>query len=59
VRKGRALPTSWNGYKVVDGDISDYRPDDEKGVIVGLRFKLVKEKEINASLSTNKFVVTI
>jgi hypothetical protein len=59
VCKGQALPTSWQGYKVVDGDISDYRPDDERGVIVGLRFKLVKEKEINSSLSTNKFVVTI
>jgi hypothetical protein len=32
-------------YKVVDGDEHDYRPNDEKGVVVGLRTKGVSEEK--------------
>lgn len=38
-RKGEALPTTWQGYRVIDGDESDLRFLDEAGVIVGLRAK--------------------
>lgn len=52
-RKGATLPTTWNGYRVVDGDLSDVRPADpgaynpangaasldHRGVVVGLRAK--------------------
>jgi hypothetical protein len=38
-KKGNALPKTWNGFKVVDGDISDLRFLDKKGVVVGLRAK--------------------
>jgi hypothetical protein len=38
-KKGKALPKAWNGFKVVDGDISDLRFLDKKGVVVGLRAK--------------------
>ncbi|PWT72770.1 MAG: hypothetical protein C5B60_09120 [Chloroflexi bacterium] len=37
--KGKALPTNWQGYRVVDGDESDLRFLDDKGVVVGLRAK--------------------
>jgi hypothetical protein len=39
-RKGQPLPATWQGVKVVDGDIDDLRFLDEKGgVVVGLRAK--------------------
>lgn len=38
-KKGEALPSTWNGVKVVDGDESDLRFLDDKGVVVGLRGK--------------------
>jgi hypothetical protein len=37
--KGQSLPKTFKGYKVINGDESDYRPNDEKGVIVGLKYK--------------------
>lgn len=39
VKKGQPLPESWNGYKVIDGDLSDDRTLDPGGVVVGLRQK--------------------
>lgn len=43
VKRGHALPATHtiNGVSaaVIDGDLTDYRPDDVRGVIVGLRAK--------------------
>jgi hypothetical protein len=39
VKPGRDLPTEWNGYPVVDGDLTDLRSRDPRGVVVGLRAK--------------------
>lgn len=33
------LPKTWNGFKVIDGDITDTRFLDKSGVVVGLRAK--------------------
>lgn len=44
-KKGDKLPESYNGYKVIDGDIHDLRFLDEKGVIVGLRAKGEAKKD--------------
>lgn len=33
----QTLPDSWRGYRVIDGGKTDWRPDDPRGVIVGLR----------------------
>lgn len=33
------LPTTWRGYRVIDGDVSDLRFLDDKNVIVGLKAK--------------------
>lgn len=38
-KKGMSLPATWNGYTVVDGDITDLRFLDGKNVVVGLRGK--------------------
>lgn len=37
--KDKELPATWNGYKVINGDLSDLRFLDEKGVVVGLYAK--------------------
>ena len=47
VKRGKALPSALEGgglvdfnLPIVDGDLTDYRPADPAGVIVGLRYKL-------------------
>lgn len=47
--KGQALPEAWNGFAVIDGDKSDERRDDPRGVIVGLRAKGYKWKRDNSA----------
>ena len=42
------------GYKVIDGDAYDMRYLDEQGVIVGLKFKFVRNKIDTAN---NKFII--
>lgn len=37
--KGEELPATWHGYTVIDGDASDDRTRDPRGVVVGLRVK--------------------
>lgn len=56
VIKGHALPEYFNGYRVVDGDITDYRPLDEEGVIIGLRWKNIKDRVANARIKNSQFV---
>lgn len=41
-KKGRALPTEWNGHTVLDADVHDFRfldPRSAKGFVMGLRAK--------------------
>jgi len=57
VKKGKALPQTFNGYKVIDGDTTDYRPLDGKGVIVGLRWKVLGDKQVNDYVKQTCFVV--
>lgn len=42
--KGGALPASWNGYPVVDGDETDLRFLDPGACVVGLRFKAASDR---------------
>lgn len=39
------LPETWNGYRVIDGDESDLRFEDDKGVVVGLKLKAASKQE--------------
>jgi len=54
VFEGKQLPTTFMGYKVIDGDEYDMRHLDETGVIVGLKFKFVRTKIDTAN---NKFII--
>ena len=65
VKKGEALPASWGGYPVIDGDVSDARFLDRReagapttgGYVVGLRFKSARKREEEARRSD--FVVSL
>lgn len=59
VGRNEALPKSYMGYKVVDGDKYDYRPLDSKDVIVGLRWKSIRDKEANEQIKNSPFVVQV
>lgn len=54
VFEGKQLPISFMGYKVIDGDAYDMRHLDEQGVIVGLKFKKVRNEIDTAN---NKFII--
>jgi hypothetical protein len=57
IKKGQPLPTMFNGYRVIDGDLTDYRPNDGKGIIVGLRWKKIADKVTNDEVRNSNFVV--
>jgi hypothetical protein len=38
--KASELPKTWNGYPVINGDLTDYRPSDPSGSVVGLTYKV-------------------
>ncbi len=42
-----SIPKLYNGFKVVNGDESDLRHKDPKGVIVGLKYKKITTKGAN------------
>lgn len=48
------LPATYKGYKVINGDLYDMRYKDEKGCIVGLKFKKVVNK---IDFSVSKFII--
>lgn len=39
IGRTRPMIETWHGMPVIDGDVTDYRPADPRGVIVGLRAK--------------------
>jgi hypothetical protein len=54
------LPQTYKGYKVIDGDENDLRFVNEKGVIIGLKYKAITAengKEINDDAIKSGFVV--
>lgn len=51
------FPEKWNGYPVINGDFTDYRPNDGNGVIVGLKYKNVADKRINKWMMQSCFIV--
>lgn len=57
VKRHRPLPETFYNYKVVDGDLTDYRPDDSKGVIIGLRFKQIADRQAMKKAKKSCFVV--
>jgi hypothetical protein len=59
VGRNEPLPETFNGYRVVDGDKYDYRPLDSKDVIVGLRWKSIRDKQANNEIKNSPFVVQV
>lgn len=49
------VPNQYEGYPVINGDEYDMRYLDDKNVIVGLKFKIVRNK---TDLTKTKFVIT-
>ena len=45
--KNGQLPIFWNGYSVIDGDLSDLRFNDDIGVVVGLKSKGLAKKDLS------------
>lgn len=48
-KRGEALPATWQGFTVIDGDESDERRNDPSGVVVGLRAKGYRWKRDNSA----------
>jgi len=57
VKNENELPAMYKGYKVVNGDATDYRVDDSKGVIVGLKWKRIANKQAEKEVLQSCFVV--
>jgi len=53
----KELPETFNGFKVINGDLTDYRPNDGDGVIVGLKWKKIANKVDNERISKSIFVI--
>lgn len=59
-RRVSPLPTSWMGYQVVDGDVSDLRPLDPAPCVVGLRYKNAQGKgEDPRDVELKTFIVEV
>jgi hypothetical protein len=54
-RRGKPLPDMYRGHRVIDGDLSDLRFLDPRGVVVGLRFKHLRRDDS----SHNGFIVKV
>lgn len=52
------FPETWYGFPVINGDLTDYRPLDGNGVVVGLKYKDAADKEINEKIKNSCFVVS-
>jgi len=57
VKHERYLPLSYKGYKVINGDLTDYRIDDAKGIIIGLKWKRIGDRKVEAQVLNSCFVV--
>jgi hypothetical protein len=53
----KPLPKEYRGYKVIDGDITDLRIKDSKGIIVGLHWKNIANKETNEEIKNGIFAI--
>ena len=59
VKKESDIPTSYKGYDVINGDLTDYRVDDAKGIIVGLKWKRIANRENEKKVLNSCFVINV
>ena len=57
VKSEKLLPAMYKGYQVINGDLTDYRINDAKGIIVGLKWKHIGNKEAEKQVLNSVFVV--
>jgi hypothetical protein len=57
VKHESLLPAMYKGYKVINGDLTDYRIDDAKGIIVGLKWKRIANRVNEKKILNSCFVV--
>jgi len=57
VKRESDLPAMYKGYKVINGDLTDYRIDDAKGIIVGLKWKHIADKVAEKQILNSVFVI--
>ena len=50
------IPKEFKGYKVISGDETDLRYMDEKGTVVGLKYKRTKGDSVE-KIMTNRFII--
>jgi hypothetical protein len=59
VKKESDIPAMYKGYQVANGDLTDYRVNDAKGVIIGLKWKRIADKQAEHDVLNSVFVVDI
>ena len=63
VKTVEELPTSYNGFKVINGDKSDLRFLDDNNIIVGLKYKLLTGKGTKGvnkdNVDNNDFIINV
>jgi hypothetical protein len=57
VRNEIDLPKTYCGYQVINGDLTDYRINDAKGIIVGLKWKRIANRLNEKKVLNSCFVV--
>ena len=57
VRKEAELPKYFDNYPVINGDLTDYRIDDAKGIIVGLKWKRIANRKAEQKIINSCFVI--
>ena len=57
VKNEKDIPAMYKGYEVINGDLTDYRIDDGNGIIVGLKWKHIANKEAERYVLNSCFVV--
>lgn len=51
------LPKTYKGYTVINGDLTDYRISDAKGIIVGLKWKRIADRVAEQQVLNSCFVI--
>ena len=59
VKNENEMPETFLGYPVINGDLTDYRVDDAKGCIIGLKWKNIANKADNEAIKKSVFVVQV
>ncbi len=53
------LPVMYKEYHVINGDLTDYRIADGKGIIVGLKWKRIANREVEKDILQSCFVMNV